>query len=178
MKKKLDITELLDRPVDVLGLIEELAFDPDNVEQAAIKQPDLYLEAARWRVQQMRHRAKMMSKLERVTAEIGLRVRGQKYSGPRGGRPPEGMIKDTVSSNPRVRKARLKVERAYQREEFGKALAEAFRQRDGIVRLIGKLRESEMSNQIRSVKNRMAADDMSRRASRVRKKYEDIGEDD
>lgn len=171
-------THYLDEPVNVLKLIDELSFDPDDVEQASVDQPKLYIEAGKWRVQQMRKRSKALANLEVVTAEAGLKERRKKSSQPRGERLTDAAIKDMVQLDKRVRKARMRTERAFAREEFGKILLTAFAQRQSATQVIAKVRASEMSNDLRKTKSNMARDEMSKRARKVRERYDAIGEDD
>lgn len=173
----MNLYKLLDSKVNMVKLIDRLAFDPDELEEAAVEQPGLYLEASRWRIQQMKLRLVRAAKVERLKSKVGLAQRREKHTH-RGERITEGHIKDIVELNPRLRKARIRLERAYLLEEFGKSLVETFRQREHMVRELLQSRGQEISSEIRQVKNRMAGNDIRKKARKLHDKYRDVREDE
>jgi hypothetical protein len=174
------VNKLLERPVDVVALIEQLTFDSDELEQAALDQPQLYLDAARWRVQQLRLQKARLARLEQRKAKVGLGLRRKKHS-----RSDKSLtnpaVAELIEIDVRVKRLRMKLERAFVREEFGKHLLEAFRQRSMLLQSLLKLRSSEISNELAAVKTRMAEAEIGKRRNKLRDKYSrvrDVDEDD
>jgi|HubBroStandDraft_5_1064220.scaffolds.fasta_scaffold04165_3 hypothetical protein len=166
-----DVLEFLSRPVDVRRLIQRLAFDLDNFDQANMEQPRLSLEAGRYRTQAALMKARLELQLETKQAELGnvLRRRGQDAKKA----PTDKAVQGKVILDPEVQSLRKRLYLAEATEVWAKQLAEAYQyQRLAVLKNIGEVRASEISNEIRTVKGRAAVDGLRRQAEKMRKRYD------
>ena len=116
---------------DVDALINSLQIVDENVCAEAVKQPLLFVEAARYRVSKMRGRAMADAALDELTSRLSLMHRARATD-----KPTNDHIKALVQKNPKWKVARDRLQRAEESEEFSKLLLEAFRSRDRALKII------------------------------------------
>lgn len=165
--------------VNLRKLVDKLAFDPDDLERANMLQPQLYLKASKYKVQLMRLRGKAQRKFEMLCASKRQQLRRLNGGKGRGERMTESGISDAIIKDGKVRRAKRVLDRAFELEEFGKLLVDAFRQRRDVVRNLVEMRNSEMANEIRSVRNAMARNDVEKMRTKARRRLRELeGGDD
>lgn len=162
------LESILNRPVNLKGLIDKIAFDPEDLEHAALEQPGLYLEASRYRTLKMRKKNSAYVTMNAVKARLGLSYRKKKRDGQR---LTEGAVKDAALFDPEMVSACKGLDHASEEEEWAKALVEVFRQRLSVIKVLTEIRVAEISNEIREVKNKMAVDSMHNAAAKARDKF-------
>lgn len=173
----MDIEEYLSQPVDLKSLVDELQFNADDVEAAALRQPKLFLEASRYRVKKMRKKARRLIKVELIEADVAHRLRRASRNAERGEKMTESAISDAVKLDPKWKKEKLKLERAFEEEEFAKQLLETYRHRQSTIKVVADIRNAEMSNELRQVKQNMALEGQRKLAERARKRVQRMEED-
>ena len=174
----MDIEEYIAQPVDLKALVNELQFNADDVEKAALRQPKLFLEASRYRVKKMRKKARRLIKMELIEAETAHKLRRASRKAERGERMTESAINDAVKLDPRWRKEKIRLERAFEEEEFAKQLLICFQHRQSTIKVVAEIRNAEMSNELRQVKQNLAMEGQKRMADKARRKVQGMGEDD
>lgn len=162
-----EILSYIDRPVDLLKLVKNLTISEDNLEREARIQPKYYLEASRYKVQCMWQKQRLMAKFESLKAEKGLKLRKMKF-GKGDGRVTEKEIESRVIADEEVKKLRIRLERAFQLLEFAQQLVEAYRQRQSVLKVLSDIRNAEIANEIRSVREGMARKEMEKMSSKAR----------
>lgn len=168
-----EILEFVEKPVDVRRLIERLSFDLDNFEDEGRKQPRLYLEAGRYHTQIVLRRARLELQTEALEAELGI---GYKKTVSTDKKPlTDKGVANRVQINPERLKAREKLALAEATEVWSKQLLEAYRQREQMLKMVGGMRQSEISSELRAAKEKGIVDQMNKRAKRVRDEFD--GED-
>lgn len=165
--------QLLDKKVDVPQLIDQLEFDPDDLESAELHQPGLYLEASRLNTQVMLYRERMEARHAEARANAGLKFRKRKDDAGRKVHT-EGAIDALVTLDPDVMVLRRKLDKAYAYESLTKSLVITYSQRGHVLKMIGDSRNAEINSQVRSVKNNMAANKFMKHARRVRDRYDTL----
>ncbi len=114
------------------ALIEKIPLVDENILEEAARQPMLFVEASRYRVDCMRERARADAHFDYLTARIATLIRdryrdvGRKIS--------EAQVKELVGSNKKLRLARATLDRALEEEEFSKLLLDAYKQRRDAIR--------------------------------------------
>ena len=172
MKVNRDIVELLEREVDVKRLVDKLFFNIDNLEIAALKQPKLYLEAGRLRAQAALEVGTLKRKLGKIYGEESIKIRHKRTG------LTETAIKSKISMNHEVQSAQKQLDNAEVYEEFAKQLTEAYKERLMVIAVLSRLRASEVSSELRAVKNNETVQGMRKRAHQARKHFEELGNDD
>lgn len=114
-------------------LIESLTLVDENVRNEAVRQPILFIEAARYRVLCMRRRARAENEAELFSSQLGLRIRAR---GAGGDRITNDYIKARVQKNTKFIELQSALNKATANEEFSKLLLEAFRMRRDAIRVI------------------------------------------
>lgn len=122
-------------------IIAKLPILDENILLEAANQPQLFVEAARYRVAKMRNRAQALARYEVWCSELGLHYRRTKTGGDR--RITEGEIKDRIRISKKARFYDTKLQEAFAQEEFSKLLLEALRMRRDAIRVIADARVSE-----------------------------------
>lgn len=146
------LVKYIEQEVDLHDLIDTLDFSDEDIESAATQQPGLFLEAARFRVQKMRQRAQAEFRLDLAAANRAVQLReiksedGKKVF-------TEPAIKERVMKTKKVRIIRRKMERAFEAEEFGKLLVEAFRQRKDAIKIVMDSRLAEVGGDIKAARD-------------------------
>lgn len=173
MSKQLDT--ILNKPVNLRGLIENISFNPDQLEDAALEQPGLYLEASRYRTLKMRKSKSRELQLDLVRAELGLQYRKKRQTGDK---MTEAAIKEAVMLEPEMTDAQKALNKAEEEEEFAKGLVEVFRQRLHVLNILKDIRISEAPNVVKRVRNEMAVGQMRKAAEKARERFDESkGED-
>lgn len=163
--------DILFQPVNLQKLVDSLEFDPDELEEAARRQPKLFLEAGRYRTLKLRRRLRAEIKLDLVQAEAALRFRERK----REEKTTEGEIKNKVANHSLVRKWQRKVQQSLVQEKYSEMLLDAYKHRKDMVIVLGKLRNDEISAEVRAIKERMAQGEMHKLKEKVRKRFPGVG---
>lgn len=163
------LKQILERPVNLRGLIDKIAFEPETLEDAALEQPGLYLEASRYRTLKMRKRLAKELERDKVKAEVGLTQRRKKKEGER---QTESAIKDIAALDPSFVLAQKALDQSEVEEELAKGLLEVFRQRLKVIEVLKDIRISEASPLIKKVRQEMASSHMRRAAEKARERYE------
>lgn len=159
------VSEIVTADVDIENLLGHLDFSEETLEQAAYKQPLLFVEACRYRVQRLRRKNMLESELSSSKTQLSLAIR--KKSGTGDKRMTERFVEAQILQNDDIMALQDKLSRAEEYEEFSKLLVEAFRHRRDSIRVVQEIRASEM-NLARH------ADEMSnltKLKSTLRKKY-------
>ena len=177
MKRQETFREYLERPVDVVRLIEKLDFEEEDAEGAAREQPSLLLEVARFRVQKMRRRIQSEMAFDTAKARARLKLRAKKSAG---AKLTETAISDKVLLRSSVRLALKKSNRAKWEEEFTKLLLEAYRQRKDAIRIIIDARWAETGSAVRKAKLEEGKALKNKLVKEVRRRYKGsrLGGDD
>jgi hypothetical protein len=106
-------------------LLSKLSFAEENLPQATLEQPSLFLDAARYRVQKLRLKIQAKSSYETVWAksanEIRTKMSGTKLT--------KDYIENLVITRPPVIAAKKTLDEAMVSDEWAQLLLEAFRMR-------------------------------------------------
>jgi Fe2+ transport system protein B len=172
MKVNRAIVEMLERPVDVKKLVDRLYFNADDLETAALKQPKLYLESGRFRAQTSLEAKRLARKLAKEIGIRSLKIRQ------RSNIKTEGAVKSQLSKSHTIQSLQKRVDDSEVYEEFAKQLTEAYKERLMVLALLSRLKASEISSEIRKVKNAETVDAMRKRAHNVRKHFKELSNDD
>lgn len=125
--------------MDIDELVGKIEFAPETVADAMIRQPSLYLEAAKYHVSKVRAVAAAKAELKDEEALAGSRFRTTAES--EGRKVTERAVAEHVDSHADVREARQNLAQAVEMEMWGKYVVESFSQRaqmlQSFVRLIG-----------------------------------------
>jgi len=165
------VVEMLERAVDVKRLVDKLFFDIDDLETAALKQPTLYLESGRFRAQVSLSLASYKRKLSRLTGKKSMRVR--KHSD----NLTETAIKTQLSMDSEIQSLQKKLDDYQVYEGFSKDLMEAYKERIMVIAILSRLRASEMNSELRHAQSEDEVERIRKRASKVRKSFEELGEE-
>ena len=173
MKVSREVVELLERPVDVKRLVDKLYFNVDDLEDAAIKQPKLYLEAGRFRAQSTLRVATLKRRLARIVGEASIQIRHKRTG------TTETAIKHRVGKDHKVQSSQRKLDHAEIVDLFASQLTEAYKERLMVIAILARLKASEISSELKAVKNEAAVKAMRKRAHEARKAFEELeGSDD
>jgi|ERR1019366_3114305 hypothetical protein len=177
MPRKNTLEEILSEPVDLPGLIDHLDFSEENIIQANREQPQLYLEASRYRVKRMRARIRAESNLdtEKAQASIFLRLKSRN-SKDKNAKLTEPYIKEKVAVSAAVVEARESFDKAQVYEEWSQRLLEAYRQRGHAIQTLAQLLGAEASAQARLVRKEVELAGLESLKDSVRKRYPGRGE--
>jgi len=149
-------------------LIEMLPIVSENIVAEAAVQAQKFIQAATYRVERMRVRARATATLEQHRAHVGLRARAKKDSD--GKKPTEGAINARIELDSVTKLLRKRHDEAHAREELAKLILEAHRIRRDSVRILSDhlLKDStregyevdriaekqKIRNQVRQLENR------------------------
>jgi hypothetical protein len=126
-------------------LIRLLAVVDENIVSEAIRQPSLFIDAARYRVSKMREVSRAKAELDSCMSSIGLRIRAKGAGGDQ--RTTEGYVKSKILRSPTYNKLQSAVHDAERKEEFSKLLLEAYRMRRDAIRIIADEKNYESGRQ-------------------------------
>jgi hypothetical protein len=169
--KKSTLSEILDAPVDLKGLMDKLDFSEEAVIQANREQPGLFLEASRYRVKKMRSRIQSESNLKAEQANASMFLRLKKKSAEKGSSFTEGYIRDKVTVHPRVIEAQQVEDNAQVYEEWAKLLLEAYRQRGHAIKTLAEILGAEANAQARLARKEFEVEGFEKLKNAVRKRY-------
>jgi len=170
------VAEFLDEPIDLEQLIGQLDFAEENLIQANREQPNLFLEASRYRVKRMRARIQAETAYEMRQAESSIFLRSLKKKGD--GSITEKYISDKVKLRPRVIKARDKFDKAQAYEEWAKLVLETFRQRGSAIKTLAEILGAEANAQARLARKDLEMEGFEKLKKAVRKRYPGRGDSD
>ncbi|MDE2104401.1 MAG: hypothetical protein KGL39_44595 [Patescibacteria group bacterium] len=161
MKRRKHKAGVLAGELDVAALVDALDFHDEDVERAARAQPRLFLEASRYRVQKMRARVMLDTRLETVRAEAALHLRDKRRNST-GRALTEAAVRNYVDTHRKCGRVARKAQKAQVEEEFSKLLVEAFRQRAQALKIIVEAYGAEMAKEIRVYKEEQEREGMAR----------------
>lgn len=172
-KQSREVIELLEQDVDVRRLVRKLSFNSDDLDTAVAQQPSLYIGAGTFRAQALLRKLRLKQTLDRVTSERSIKVRHKL------GDTTEGAVKVQVLLDPVVRKAQRRLDQANALYEFAEQFTEAWKQRLMAIAILQKIRSSEISSELRSVKSEEELGKLRKKAREARHKFEELeGEND
>lgn len=158
-----ELLKSLTKPVDVHRLIDKLSFDLDGLEEASMNQPKLRLRAGRLQVQMMLRKAQLKRNLAALIGKKSIHIRhkhGNNYTAT--------AIKNELGYDSEVRHAQRKLDEAEALEEYAKDLTEAYGERSKTLFNLVKLRVSETTSELRSVKGQAEVDELRKKARKMR----------
>lgn len=123
-------------------LASQLVIVDENIKNEALRQPSLFMRAARYRVAKMRATAAAKSSLEAQYAAIGLHIR-TKLKKIRQERVLEGEIKARILGNPGIKILQDAVQQAEWSEELSKLLLEGMRMKRDAIRIVAEMQSYE-----------------------------------
>lgn len=171
-KHRQEIVEMLEQSVDVRRLVRKLFFRADNLETASLSQPSLYIEAGRFQAQSAGKVSTAKRRLLRISGEESIKIRHKHDV------TTEGAVKARLSLNHEIRNAQKEVDQSEVIYEFAKQLTEAYKERLLVLNILAKLKASEISSELRSVRGQAATDVMRKQAKRARRLMEEAEEQD
>lgn len=127
--------------MDVDKIIETLPLVDTNILEEAARQPLLYLDATRYRVECMRIRSQAAARVDYLEARVATVIRDRHRTA--GRKVSEAQVKELVAQNKKLRLAMRDQARAEEDEEFAKLLLDAFRQRRDAIRITAETRIAE-----------------------------------
>lgn len=169
MPKEEKKPDLLSKPVDLKHLLDQLAIPEDELQEAAVEQPRLYLEASRWRSMKLRRMAGTHTQFHMARADVAVKLRRANEGGKKVYT--EGSIEDHCNADPKIIALRQQMDEADALEEYSKGLLEAYRQRMAVIKILADIRNSEMAYEIRQVKSNMAKADLVKKARELQDSY-------
>lgn len=128
--------------VDLANLVKSLDFTDEETAEAARVQPKLFLLASIYRVQKMRRRQMLESKLKLLRSQCAKKIR--QYMTEVGERATDKMVEERLTRNREIAELTLRVEKAITREEFAKMLQESYRQRGSSLKIVAELVGAEV----------------------------------
>ncbi len=117
----------IDRLIENLGIVDA------NILHEAARQPHLFIDASRYRVDCMRDRAQADARVAYLSARIATLIR-QRYRDA-GRKISEAQVKEQVAQNKKLREAQAHADNADAEEEFAKLLLDAYKQRRDAIRV-------------------------------------------
>jgi hypothetical protein len=108
-------------------LIKKLPIVAENILEEAANQPQLFVEAAYYRVGKMRKQNQSGAALAHHISHMATKIRNKKNEA--GEKITEGALKERIEINEATQQLREANSQAYCEEEFAKLLLEAFRMR-------------------------------------------------
>jgi len=162
-----NLLKALSKPVDVRRLIDKLAFDLDDLEDAAMHQPSLRLKSGRLQVQMMLRKSQLKRELAAIIGKKSIRIRrkhGNSYTAT--------AIKNELGYDSEVRHAQRKLDEAEALEAYAADLTESYKERSMAILNLTKLRASETNSELRAVKNQSEVEAMRKKAHHMRNRLE------
>jgi hypothetical protein len=149
----------------VSDIINSLAIVAENIDEEAIMQPMLFVDAARYRVAKMRVRAQAETALDQITGELGLTIRARGSDSSE--RITNDYIKSRVQKHPKFRRLQTELQQAEQKEEFSKLLLEAYRMRRDALRIVAESQAAEGLRQVSGIERKSAERRLSQEARKL-----------
>ena len=125
----------------VQRLVDGLDFTPENCIEAACANPGLFIEAVRFRLDQLAERNAAKLAFEQKEAETDLRIRQEHRAADM--KITEAVVSAYVALNVDVVSARQRLNRAEENEELGKGLVEAYRMRRDCLQIVERVASEE-----------------------------------
>jgi hypothetical protein len=172
MKNKHSLEMMLDEPVDLASLIEKPDFSEENIIEANREQPQLFLEASRYRVKKMRSRIQSESSLETEKAKASLFFRAKKKD--KGTTEP--YIKAKIITDKAVQEAQQAFDKQLVYEEWAKQLLETYRYRGRAIQTLAELLGAEANAQARMARKDLELAGYENLKTAVKKKYHAVEE--
>lgn len=122
-------------------LIDKLAIIDENILAEAAKQPILFVEAARYRVEKMRERARATAEFETWEAELGLAIRAKYKTSDN--KLTETAIKAKIRKHSGTKKRDKELQDSYAEEELAKLILDAYRMRKSAIQVISDMQVLE-----------------------------------
>lgn len=163
-----DLLKALTKPVDVKKLIDQLAFDLDDLEEASMNQPKLRLRAGRVNRQMMLKKAALKRELSAIIGKKSIHIRqkhGNSYTAT--------AIKNELGYDSDVRHAQKKFDEAEAVEAFAGDLADCFKERSMVLLSLTRLRGSEVASELRAVKGHEEIDGLREKARHMRSRFKE-----
>jgi hypothetical protein len=172
-------SDIFGEPVNIRKLVAKLSFDEDGLEEAAMENAKLLFEAARYRVKKMRRSAKSKFAYETAFAELRTKGRQRKTKG-EGRGPTESAIADEALADETVQQLKTAMDDANAQEELSKSLLECYRVRRDMIKAIATIRASEISAELREVRENLKRDELDKEKSAMRQRVSELNaeEDD
>ena len=127
----------------ITDLLKRLQFNPNTLLEAAVEQPELYVEAAKYRGSCMEARSQI--KLELDIARADLEAKYRESMAETGERVTERLADNHLANSKHVQSLQQKLIKAEHAEEMAKSLMEAFRMRRDSIRIAVELRNAELT---------------------------------
>lgn len=163
-----ELRDFIDQPVDLERLVKELPFEEEDFVRASLRQPKLFLEAGRLRVQKTEKLSTRKRRLDILEAELGTNLRAQKEGGKKG--LTAKAIDEQIVLHPRYQKLRQLVDEAHAEDRAAEILFDAYRTRRDMLKLIADVRNSEVAHELRGVRDRMMLQDTEEVRERAEKR--------
>lgn len=163
-----DLLKSLMKPVDVKKLIDRLSFDLEDLETAAMEQPRLRLRAGRLQSQMLLRKLELKRKVAAVVGKKSINIRhkhGNNYTAT--------AIKNELGYDHDVKHAQQKLDEAEALESYASDLTECYKERSMALLNLTKLRSSEISSELRSVKGQAEVKALREKARKMRDRYEE-----
>lgn len=160
----------IDKPVDIRKLVDRLTFDIDDLEEAAIKQPKLRLEAGRLKAQMALNTSTLKRRLARIVGKKSLKIRHRED------RITESAIKNSLSLDDEVQKAQKHFDKSEAYSELVSQLVECYKERTMMISVLTRLRASEINSQIASVRGEEEMKSMRHKARNVKDQFAEFEE--
>jgi hypothetical protein len=154
-------------------IIDGLAIVAENIDEEAIMQPMLFVDAARYRVAKMRVRAQAETTLDQLSSELGLTIRAR---GSGGERITNDYIKSRIQKHPKFRRLQTELQEAEQKEELSKLLLEAYRMRRDALRIVAESQAAEGLRQVSGIERESATRRLKSEARKLHARRHQIDE--
>lgn len=128
--------------VDVIGLLNQMDFSPDNVVDAAAINPVLFVKAITYRLHCMEEKTRLEMDLKRLCAEVELEIRSDAKATDE--KITENHIKAKLLLNEDISDATKAFERSEVYDEYSKLVVESFRMRRDCLRIVSDMTRDEM----------------------------------
>lgn len=161
------LLKALSKPVDVKKLIDKLTFDLDSLEEASMDQPRLRLRAGRLRVQMLLRKSQLKRELASLIGKKSIHIRrkhGNSYTAT--------AIKNELGYDHDVRAAQRHLDEAEALESYAGDLVDCYKERSIVLLNLSRIRSSEVSHELRSVKGKAEVEELRNRAHKMRNRFE------
>jgi hypothetical protein len=131
------------KSVDVIELLNNVEFTPDNVVDAAAVNPVLFVRAISYRLECMQKKSRLEMDHKRICAEVELKTRHK--ASENGEKITENHIKSILTLDKTVSAAASALETAETFDEYSKLIVEVFRMRRDCLRIVSDMTRQELS---------------------------------
>ena len=162
--------KILDAPVNVRKLIDNLDFAEEDLVNATLHQPKLFLEASRYRVKKLRKKIQARTEEDSVTTRVSLKYRVLKEKGKKS-LGTESAIKDRVAAHPDVIEAKSAYADAVIGEEWASSLARAYEMRGKACDILCRILTTEAAAEHKKIRMGEVTDNLKTARENLRKRY-------